>query len=188
MIAMATTKPELLTADDLLRLYSQGVRGELVLGVLCKTMPAGGEHGKVAALLISILMNFIRPQRLGTVSGTDAGVLLQNGQSIVREPDIAYFSAEKLPLHVVVTGYYEVVPDLVVEITSPGTNIVESNDKARMWLSYGVSLVWEVDPRGRTVNVHRMGAPVVTLTEDEALDGGEVLPGFTCPVREIFEI
>lgn len=185
---MATTKPELLTTDDLLRLYSQGVRGELILGVLCKTMPAGGEHGKVAALLISVLMNFVRPQRLGTVSGTDAGVLLQNGRSIVREPDIAYFSAETLPLDQVVSGYYEVVPDLVVEITSPGTTIVESNDKARMWLSYGVPLVWEIDPVGRTVNVHKTGVPIVTLTEDDTLDGGEVLPGFSCPLREIFEI
>ena len=185
---MATTKPELLTADDLLRLYSQGVRGELILGVLCKTMPVGGQHGEVAALIISVLMNFVRPRRLGKVAGTDAGVLLQNGPSIVREPDIAYFSAETLPLDQVVSGYYEVVPDLAVEIASPGTTNIASYDKARMWLSYGVSLVWEVDPSGRTVNVHRIGAAVVTLTEDDTLDGGEVLPGFSCPLREIFEI
>ena len=36
-IAMTTTKRKLLTADDLLRLYSQGVRGELIGGVLCET-------------------------------------------------------------------------------------------------------------------------------------------------------
>ncbi len=185
---MPTTKPGLLTADDLLRLYSQGVRGELILGVLCQTMPAGGQHGKVAALIISLLMNFVRPQRLGTVSGTDAGVLLQNGPTVVREPDVAYFSAEKLPLDAEVIGYYEVVPDLAVEIVSPRTTNMESYDKARMWLSHGVSIVWEVDPARRTVNVHRPNVAVVTLSEDDTLDGGEVLPGFTCGVREVFDV
>ena len=185
---MATTKPQLLTADDLLRLYSEGVRGELILGVLCKTMPAGGLHGKVAALIISVLMNFVRPNRLGTVSGTDAGVLLQNGPTVVREPDVAYFSADRLPLNAVVEGYYEVVPDLAVEITSPGSTSAEAYDKARMWLSHGVSIVWEVDPSTRTINVHRPNLDVVTLTDNDVLDGGDVLPGFSCLVSELFDI
>ena len=183
---MATTKPELLTTDDLLRLYSKGVKGELILGVLCKTMPAGGRHGEIAAMLIGILLDFVRPQRLGRVAGTDAGVLL--APSLVREPDIAYFSDAKLSLDTVVTGYYEVPPDLVVEIASPGTTDVESFDKARMWVSYGVPLVWEVDPDTRTVNVHQPGEEIVTLTEDDTIDGVDILPGFTCPVRDIFDL
>ena len=65
----------------------------------------------------------------------------QNDPSIVREPDIAYFSAETLPLGKLVSGCYEVVPDLVVEIASLGTTNVASDDKARMWLSYGLSIV-----------------------------------------------
>ena len=40
-----TPARELLTADDLLRLDAQGVRGELIRGALIKTMPAGREHG-----------------------------------------------------------------------------------------------------------------------------------------------
>ena len=185
---MSTTRPKLLTADDLLRLYSKGIRGELILGVLCETMPSGGRHNEIAVALAAELVGFVRPRRLGRVAGTDAGVLLERERYMVREPDIAYFSAETLPLDTIVTGYYEVVPDLVVEIASPGTTNVESNDKARMWLSYGVKMVWEVYPHWRTVNVHRPNRPIVILEEDDTLDGGEVLPGFSCPVRDIFDL
>ena len=61
-----TTKPTLLTADDLLRLYSEGVRGELVQGVLYETMPAGLKHGEIAATLMALLWIHVHPQRLGT--------------------------------------------------------------------------------------------------------------------------
>ncbi len=183
-----TTNPKLLTAEDLLELYSKGVRGELIQGVLCETMPAGGQHGKIAAILIYKLMNIILPQRLGTVIGTDAGVLLDRNPDVVRVPDVAFFSVEKLALDAVITGYYEVVPDLVVEIVSPGTTNVESYDKVRMWLSFGVSIVWEVFPSRRSVNVYQLNRPTIILDEDDTLDGGEVLPGFSCPVREIFDL
>ncbi len=55
-----------------------------------------------------------------------------------------------------------------------------------MWLSHGVTLVWAVFPDTRTIDVHILGSPVRTLTEDDALDGGAALPGFTLPVREVF--
>ena len=57
-----------------------------------------------------------------------------------------------------------------------------------MWLRHGVVLVWVVHPESRTIEVHQDGVPVVTLTENDTLDGSPVLPGFTLPVREVFEL
>ena len=94
---MTTTEQKLLTADDLLRLDSQGVRGELIRGVLCETMPAGQEHGEIAANLTIMLGTFIKPRKLGRITVSDAGVLLERDPDTVREPDIAYFSVEKVP-------------------------------------------------------------------------------------------
>ena len=88
---------------------------------------------------------------------------MERDPDTVREPDIAYFSADTSPLDERVTGYAEVAPDLVVEITSPGDSRREINDKALMWLSFGVRLVWVVDPERRTVDVHRANRSVVTL-------------------------
>ena len=185
---MTTTKQKLLTAADLMRLYSKGIRGELIMGVLYETMATGGEHGEIAANLTIELGVFVKPRRLGRLATSDSGVLLERNPDTVREPDIAFFSTETLPQDVIVRGYYQVIPDLVVEIASPNDSRREVNAKVQMWLSYGVRLVWAIYPTTRTVESHpQRGAPTL-LTADDALDGGEVLPGFTCKLSDIFDI
>ena len=183
---MTTTKQQLLTANDLLRLDSQGVRGELVRGVFCKTMSVGQEHGEIVLNLGAMLWNFVRPQKLGRLVASDTGIWLEHDPDTVREPDIAFFSTEKMPPDVRVTGYSETVPDLVVEVHSPSDSMREVHDKARMWLSYGVPLVWVVHPETRAVDVHRQQHAVSTLTENDSLDGADILPGFSCPISELF--
>ena len=184
---MTTAKTRLLTADDLLRLHSQGVRGELIRGVLAETVATGVEHGKIAAKYTIRLGIFVEPRKLGTIVTSDSGVWVERNPDTVREPDVAFTSVERMPLDVRVRGYADVPPNLVVEIVSPSDSHREVYDKARMWLSHGVSLVWVTYPDARTIDVHQNGSPVVTLTEDDSLDGGTVLPGFSLPVREVFE-
>ena len=149
---------KLLTADDLLRLYSKGVRGELIRGVLCKTMAVGGEHGETVVNLVTGLRNFVKPRRLGRLAASDSGVLLERSPDTVREPDIAFFyHREDTTRRERVTGYYEEIPDLVVEVASPSDSVREVNDKAWMWLSYGTRLVWVLHPNRRRVDVHHAG-------------------------------
>lgn len=183
---IAKPATELLTADDLLRLDAQGVRGELIRGELSETMPAGHRHGKILMKLAVRLGAFIEPRKLGTLVASDSGVWLERDPDTVREPDIAFFSAEKIPLDADIPGYAEEVPELVVEVVSPSDRRAAINDKALMWLRYGARLVWVVYPGARAVDVHREGSPVAALTENDALDGLDVLPGFSCPVRDIF--
>ena len=185
---MTITKTKLLTADDLMRLYSEGVRGELIRGVLCETMAVGQDHGKYVMNLGVALGVFVKPRRLGSLMASDSGVWLERDPDTVREPDIAFISAEKMPLGVSVPGYSVVVPDLVVEIASPSDSRREVNDKARMWHSHGVRLVWAVYPDTRSVDIHGEDGAIATRTENDALDGRDVLPGFTCPVSEIFDL
>ena len=186
-MAVVDASPRLLTADDLLRLYSEGVRGELIRGVLCETMPTGMEHGEIVVNLAAELRTFVKPRRLGRLTASDSGVWLERNPDTVREPDIAYFSTARIPPDQRVTGYAEVAPDLVVDVASPGDGRRELNDKALMWLSYGVRLVWVVHPATRTVDEYRTGGGVATLTQGDALDGLDALPGFSCPVRELFD-
>jgi Uma2 family endonuclease len=68
---------------------------------------------------MALLWIHVRPQRLGRVFGSDSGVLLERNPDTVREPDVAYVSAERLPLDTEIAGYCPVLPDLVVEIVSP---------------------------------------------------------------------
>ena len=185
---MATmTERKLLTADDLLRLYGEGVRGELIRGVLCETMSTGGEHGEIVMNLGLLLGSFIRPRRLGRLAGSDSGVLLAREPDTVREPDIAFISAGRIPPGTRVQGYYEVVPDLVVEVKSPSDSMREIYDKARMWLNFGCRLVWVLYPDDRSIDIHPQNGAITTLTDAHTLDGGDVLPGFTCTVSDIFD-
>ena len=184
---MATAKNKLLTAEDLLRLSSQGVKGELIRGVLHETVSVGEEHGHLAGLFITFLNIHIRPRRLGRTGGTDVGVLIHRDPDTVREPDVYYVSTERLPLNERVQGYLEVVPELVVEIVSPGDSKQDVTEKVAMWLDHGVSMALEVRPATRTIIVYRPGAPADTLTGGDVLDCGDVLPGFSLPLSEIFD-
>ena len=183
---MTTAKPKLLTADDLLRLSSKGVKGELIRGVLHETMSAGVNHGKIVVKLVLLLGAFVMPRNLGTLLASDTGILLERNPDTVREPDVAFISSEKMPIGADVPGYSEVVPDLVVGVASPSDSLAEVRRKAEMWLDHGVRLVWVAHPVTHTIDVYQANGSVIALTEDDTLDGGEVLPGFTCEVRDIF--
>ena len=192
--AIATTaiaqpkKPKLLTAEDLLRLDSKGVKGELIRGEFRETMSVGVEHGQIVIKLGFLVGSVVIPNRLGRLIGSDAGVILERDPDTVREPDIAFISAARMPLEEEEHGYSEIVPDLVVEIASPSDSRREVNDKARMWHSYGVPLVWAAYPETRTIDVHRADGSIATLYEDDILDGGEILPGFAVAVSDIFDL
>ena len=180
-------KPKLLTADDLLRLHSQGVRGELVRGVLHKTAPGGLERGELTATVGYLLSVFVKPRRLGRVM-MGVGVILERDPDTVRRASVSFVSAQRRPLGVRNTGYAEIPPELVVEIRSPGDSAAELDEKARMWIGYGVLIVWAVHPDARTVDVYRADGTATALTEWDMLDGGEALPGFSCAVSVIFDI
>lgn len=185
--ATESSPATLLTAEDLLRLDTQGVRGELIRGVFCKMTPTGHEHGRIVASLTHELVAHVKVRRLGVIVAGDSGVQLESDPDTVRAPDIAFTSAERLPVGHITHRYVDIVPDLAVEVVSPSDQHAEVRDKARMWLSFGAHLVWVVFPVSRTVEVHRSGADTAeTLTEADRLDGGSVLPGFSCPLRRLF--
>ena len=185
-ITETNTEIKLLTADDLLRLHNEGLRGELIRGVLEEKMVPGHRHGKIIVRLSAFLFNFVEPRRLGTLVAADSGIWLERDPDTVRGPDIAFTSAERCPLDADIPGYTDVVPDLVVEVRSPSDTRREVHDKARMWINHGVSLVWVVHPDTRTADIHRPDGPTTTLAGDDSLDGAEVLEGFTCALSTIF--
>jgi Uma2 family endonuclease len=75
---------------------------------------------------------------------------------------------------------------LAVEVKSPSNSNPEMAAKAVMWLSYGSQQVWVEDPEQTTVTIYRSGVTPVTLSDDDILDGGDLLPGFTTPVWRLF--
>jgi Uma2 family endonuclease len=62
----------------------------------------------------------------------------------------------------------------------------EVEKKVMEWLEFGTRLVWVISSKLRTVTVYRSLTEIVVLTENDTLDGGDVVPGFQIPVAEIF--
>ena len=71
-------------------------------------------------------------------------------------------------------------------MVSPGDTNNEVEDKVDDYLTAGTKLVWVANPHRRTVTIHRPGAQPVMLRETDTLTGDDVVPGFACPVAEIF--
>ena len=185
--ALTTLGTEPITAEQLLKMDAKGMRGELIRGVFCPTMSAGMKHGEIVVNLVMLLGAEIKPNRLGRLMASDSGVKVETDPDTVREPDIAYFSRDRLALDADVPGYAEVPPDLVVEVVSPSDSVRGTNDKARMWINTGVQLVWVIWPETKMIEVHRPAQPVTTLRETDTLTGENILPQFTVPVKDIFD-
>ena len=184
--ALTPLGTEPITAEQLLEMHARGMRGELIRGVFCETMPPGIRHGQIVINLAGYLWDVIRPDRIGTLV-TESGVWLGSEPDTVLGPDLAYFSRETLPLDASVLGYAEVVPELVVEVVSPNDTLREIAGKAGMWLNAGVQLVWVLWPETQTIEVHRPNQPVTTLREADTLTAEDILPQFSVPVADIFD-
>ncbi len=76
---------------------------------------------------------------------------------------------------------------VAVEVVSPGDTVGEVDEKVDAWLGAGAMLVWVVNPKRHTVTVYRSDGSITVLREKDELSGEEVVRGFHCPVRQIFE-
>ena len=176
-----------MTADELLRLPHDGHRYELVEGELKVMTPASPRHGRIAMRLGSLIEQHVRQHGLGVVYAAETGFQLREDPDTVRAADAAFVAKSHIPPEGEPEGYWSIAPDLVVEVISPSDSASALQSKVADWLRAGCRLVWVVYPDTQTVVEHRSPTEVRMLTGDQALEGGDVLPGFACGVSEIFE-
>jgi Uma2 family endonuclease len=170
-------EPKLMTAEELECLPDDGQRHELVRGELRTMSPGGGEHGSIASDVHLSLGPHVRAHNLGQTYIADTGFRLTTGPDTVRAPDVAFVRRERVLEAGLVRGYWPDAPDLAIEVISPNDLYTEVEEKVAQWLEHGTRLVFVVNPRRRTVAVHRPGQPVRILGLDDVLDGEDVVPG-----------
>jgi len=176
------------TADQLLRMPHDGNRYELIAGELKMMSPAGSEHGFVVVRLTLPLAQHVQEKGMGCVLGAETGFRIAENPDTVRAPDISYVRKTRIPSEGIPESFWPGPPDLAVEVVSPSDTFQQVDEKIKAWLAAGCLAVWVVDPRLRTVTVHRSATEITTCTEKDTLDGGDVVPGFRCPVKKIFEL
>ncbi len=175
------------TAEELLQLPDNGLRYELIAGELREMTPPGGPHGLIQARIARLFANFVEEQGLGYLVGVESGVILRRHPDTVRSPDVYVIARERLPAGTLADGYLQVVPNLIVEIVSPGDRASDVQEKAQDWLDAGARLVLVVYPRSRTVFAWRGSDSIRQYRPGEELDAEPVLPGFRCPVARLFD-
>jgi len=179
---MATTTRRLATEEDLLAMPEDGRKYELVDGEI-RVSPAGDRHSAIALRLGGRLLAFVEQHGLGHVMGADAGFRLPGGN--VRSPDASFVAAGRFPNDRLPEDWGSLAPDLAVEVISPGDRPRHVLDKVGEYLEAGVRLVWVIDPQKSNAVVYRSLTDVRELGRDDYLEGGAVVPGFRCQLREI---
>lgn len=174
------------TAEELFRLSTTGRRYELVKGELFEMPPAGGRHGNVAIQIGGVLNAYVKGNQLGAVFAAETGFILRRNPDTVRAPDASFVSKERLPARELPIGFMDMAPDLAVEVVSPGDTAREVREKVEEWLGAGTRLVWIIYPSARSVTVYQSPEDFQELSERDSLDGGQVVPGFTCRIRDLF--
>jgi Uma2 family endonuclease len=183
---MSTASSHLLTAEDLLKMPNDR-RRELVRGELREMAPAGFDHGAVIGKLSYLLSQHVYGKGLGLILGAETGFKLERNPDTLRGADTAFVSAERVSMVGRPKGFWPGGPDLAVEVVSPGDTVEEVEEKVDDYLRAGTPLVWVINPRRRTVTIHRPDDNPVVLRENDTLTGGAVLPEFSCRVGDIFE-
>jgi Uma2 family endonuclease len=181
-----STQTRVMTADEFLEKSDDGLLHELVRGEVVTMSLPGGEHGEVAGEIFRLIANHVKRLKLGKVYATETGFLIERDPDTVRGPDVGFVRSDRLPEINDPKKYVPFAPDLAVEMLSPNDRSDAVEEKVQEWLAAGSRMVWTVDPGTRTITVHRPGVEPVTLSEDQYIEGGDVLPGFVCRVALFF--
>ena len=176
---MSTTRT--MTERELMALPRDGRKREYVDGEI-HVSPAGANHGRIIIELSRQVANHVKARGLGHLFDSSTGCWMPSGN--LRSPDLTFVSRERLP-DGVPEGFLRVVPDLVVEVLSPGDSDRRILDKVGEYLEAGVRMVWVIDPARQAAMSWRSLTFVRTVTTSDELDGEDVLPGFRCPLGDL---
>jgi len=100
-------------------------------------------------------------------------------------PSLSFVAEARIPNGKVPVGDFDIAPDWVAEIIGEQT-FNEVEERVADYRSAGVRLIWIINPSTKSVLVRRLDRTCAELDETGTLDGEDVIPGFTCPVADLF--
>jgi Uma2 family endonuclease len=173
-----------LTLERFLRLPEAKPALEFIDGKVVQKVSPKRSHGLLQSMLSASILNHARPRRLGLPYSELRCVF--GGMALV--PDLVFIRKGRIPKDA--RGKLEedlvLAPDLMIEVISPGQTVRSMLARLNRSVAAGVRLGWLIQPRRSRVFVVSPGTPTVILEPGSILDGGDVLPGFTLPLAELF--
>ena len=185
---MTTTAEQRITiAEELLDMPDDGYRYELVRGELIRRSYAGMNEGAISVNVLLSVYSHVKQDGLGMTYPAETGFQIQTAPDHIRAPSVGFIRLERMNM-VERKGdcYFPGAPDLAVEVAISSDTYYYMDEKVADWLAAGTRMVVVVNPRNKTVKVHRSPTDVVTLTIADILDGSDVVPGWQMPITDIF--
>ena len=183
---MAVVADQLLrkmTEEDFIRLPHDGRKWELVNGE-AKEVPTSVEHDSISVNLVMLLGPYAKGRGFMTVG--QAGFRMTDAN--IRCPDVSYTRKERVPGGRPPRTFGVAAPDLCIEIISPSEDRPDMMKQVYEYFESGAQLVWHVFPEAQTVVVYTSPQDAKEYTAGDELDGGTLLPGFTCRVSDLFAL
>ena len=157
---------------------------ELVDGKIIVMGPSDIVSSEIGAEFVRLLLNWVKPRKLGRVFESSGGFILPN--SNLTAPDVSFVVASRLKQS---KRYFaELVPDLVVEIKSQSDRLKPLREKILSFLEFGAKVGILIDPDKCTVTIYRPAAEPVILRDGDIISIPELLPGWEVPVAELWPI
>ena len=157
---------------------------ELVEGKIIIMGPSDIVSSEIGAELVRLLLNWVKPRKLGRVFESSGGFILPN--SNVTAPDVSFVTADRLKQS---KRYFaELVPDLVVEIKSQSDRLKPLREKIQSFIKSGAKVGILIDPDKRTVTIYTPTAEPVVLRDGDMISIPELLPGWEVAVTELWPI
>ena len=194
-MSIATTRPLLeatehrLTAADLAAmptdLPSGPVKYELDDGRIVPMSPPGNQHGRIQAVFARELG--VQGELAGHgIAYGEVGVILWRNPDRVVGIDNGFVKTASLPIPTSPEGYLERAPDLMVEIRSKNDKRAYVDRKVADYLRAGAKVVAVIDPRTKTVTIHRPSAQPQAVTIGDSLIFDDIIPGFRLALADLF--
>jgi Uma2 family endonuclease len=181
---MVTVTEARMTVEDLMKLTDQPGKRELVNGEIIEMGASKPRQGRIASQIGARLTQWAQATGQGAVYSE---TMFEIGED-VRVPDVAFVAAERIPEEGEPDRPWPFAPDVAIEVVSPSNDYEDLMAKTIEYLKAGVRQVWLVSPTAQTVTVYRSLTDVQVFGIGDEIDGGEVLPGFRCPVADFFTL
>lgn len=157
---------------------------ELVDGKIIIMGPSDIVSSEIGAELVRLLLNWVKPRKLGRVFESSGGFILPN--SNLTAPDVSFVTADRLKQS---KRYFaELVPDIVVEIKSQSDRLKPLREKIQSFIELGAKVGILIDPDKRTVTIYTPKAEPVVLRDGDMISIPELLPGWEVAVTELWPI
>jgi len=141
-------------------------------------------HGSTTGALFILLSTWAQDQ--GRVVVEWGVKLTRNQENWIPVPDLTYVSYQRLAADWLKDEACPVIPELVIEIISPGQTFGNMIDKATDYLQSGILLVWIVDTISQTITVFTLSSLPVTFRGNQIISH-EILPDLQITPHNIFQ-